>query len=62
MSGRKDPCLERERVCVDIADDQEIIVPWLLIVSVIKLAVKTLRLWDYTAIFLFSRNSPPPTC
>ena len=42
MSGRKDSCLEGDSV--DVADDQEIIVPWLLIVSAIRLAIKKLQL------------------
>ena len=42
MSGRKGSCLEDDRA--DVADYQGIIVPWLLIVSVIRLAAKTLRL------------------
>ena len=42
MSGRKGPCIEEDSA--DVADYQKIIAPWLLIVSVIRLAAKTLQL------------------
>jgi len=60
MSGREEPCLEKNDSVV--VDDQEIIVPSWLIVCGICQGEKALLSPHYTAIHFPSRNNPPQIC
>ena len=60
MSGEQCPCLEKDST--DIIDEQQIIVPWLLIIFAIGGGGKTLPSWGYTVISSRSKNSPLQIC
>jgi len=51
-----------EKANVDIANNLQTIVPWLLIVCAIRLGIKALPSWGYTAISLPNKNSPQQIC